>query len=344
MKLAPDEVARFCRELAALLHAGVSTAEGVYLMAQGAEKAESAFLMKLGALMDGGMYLSEAVEEIGIFPEHAVGMLFIGEKTGRLEETLDSLAEFYEARQRALSQIRNALIYPGITFVLMLAVIAVLLIQVLPVFEEVYASLGGGLEGIGAWMLEAGQRLKNGFPALMAAAALLCGAGVICFRCGSVRAKAKGWALMRFGDRTFFRRYNNAHFARALSMGFNSGIAAEEAMELSRKLLADSPGALRRCDRCLDLLRTGKGLAEALLETGFLTPAQCRLLTVGIRGGCAERMMKEIADRLTEEAADSLEGAVMKAEPALVLTAAGLVGAILLAVMLPLMEIMAFIG
>ena len=77
---------------------------------------------------------------------------------------------------------------------------------------------------------------------------------------------------------------------------------------------------------------------------GFLTPAHSRMLAVGLRQGGGDRVMEEIAGRMMEEAEDSLERSVSAAEPAIVLAASVLVGLILLAVMLPLLNVLSAIG
>ena len=87
-----------------------------------------------------------------------------------------------------------------------------------------------------------------------------------------------------------------------------------------------------------------EGLADALRDTGTLPAASCRLLALGLRSGSGDTVMEEIARRLSEEADEALERRVAQVEPALVLVTSLLVGAILLAVMLPLMHIMTAIG
>ena len=85
-------------------------------------------------------------------------------------------------------------------------------------------------------------------------------------------------------------------------------------------------------------------MQEAMAQAGFLQPAQCRMLAVGLRQGSGDLVMADIADRLQEEAQESLEKTAAKAEPTMVLAASVLVGLILLAVMLPLMNILTAIG
>jgi type IV pilus assembly protein PilC len=176
---------------------------------------------------------------------------------------------------------------------------------------------------------------------LLAAAALL----VIAFSTSpSFRAKVLGIWQKKFGDKGISRKRNDARFAQALAMGMASGLPLEEAVALCATLLRDSPAAAQRCEACAERLQEGGDLADALLESGMLPPAACRLLTLGLRGGSGDTAMEEIARRLSDEADRALERRVAQVEPALVLVTSLLVGAILLSVMLPLMNIMTAIG
>jgi type IV pilus assembly protein PilC len=127
-------------------------------------------------------------------------------------------------------------------------------------------------------------------------------------------------------------------------MGLGSGLPLETAVEQAGKLLEDVPEAAMRCDRCAELLRSGAELPVAMETSGFLLRAESRMLAVGLKQGNSDRIMENIADRLMEQAEEALENTVAKIEPAMVLLASALVGTILLAVMLPLMNIMAAIG
>lgn len=344
MKLDHSQTAHVCRELALLLHAGISLADGVFLLAQEETGPLRDLLWSLGTGMDAGGQLSDVMESSGGFPVHAAGMIRIGEETGRLEESLQALADFYEERCRTSRQIRQALTYPCMLFLLMLAVIAVLLIKVLPVFDGVYASLGSRLTGISAALLELGQILEKALPAVFVLLMLLAAAVALVRLCVPFRETITAWYSRCFGDRGISRKFNNAHFAKALSMGLSSGLHAEEAINLSAKLLADIPGGAERCRQCAAAVSEGAELSSAMCEAGLLSPAQSRMLTVGIRGGNADRVMEDLAEKKMEEARDALDALVSGVEPAMVLTASALVGLILLAVMLPLVNIMSTIG
>lgn len=330
------EMERIFRGLASLLHAGIAPAEGVFLLAQEERSEVSALLTKLGEMLDLGRTLRDAMEESGAFPAFAWAMAAIGEETGRLEEALIFLAEYCRERQRNAELLRQAVLWPCSLFAMMLIVIGVLLVQVLPVFDRIYASLGTGLDGIAGGLLRFGQELKYIFPVLMVAAAAVL--------LGSRMPKVRTWFRNRYADRGLSRKFNNARFARALAMGIGSGLHPEEAVALAEQLLSDIPPAADRCARAREALERGEDLAETLQREDLLPPARCRMLAVGLRSGNVDRILEDVADRMEEEAGKSLTRTLGCVEPALVLLCAGLVGLILLSVMVPLLDILSALG
>ena len=345
LELSNIELSDLCRELGLLLHAGVSLADGLYLLSdETKDAAHKEMLTQLARSVEQGCFLAQAFEQAGCFPVYITGLLQVGERVGRTEETLYALARYYEQQDRTNRHIRSALTYPAILLLLMTVVIVVLLSRVLPVFNEIYASLGGRLTGVAGGLLMLGRGLDRCMPILFG----ILVAGAVFFALFSLHRgfhkKVMDFVKVRFGDRGVFRSMNNARFAQALSMGFSSGMTLEESVDLAAVLLKDVPDAAKRCDQCRDLLAQGETLAHALGESCLMSVASCRLLTLGMRGGSADSVMDEIARRMQEEAQMELENMVAKIEPALVLVTSALVGVILLSVMLPLMNIMTAIG
>ena len=344
-KLSNLEIADLCRELALLIHAGVGIGDGLVLLREEEQEPEhKAMLSEMAQQMDAGAFLSQAMEETGKFSATVIGLVRVGEMAGNLEESLNALAGYHENRERMKRQLVSSLTYPAILLVLMLAVIIVLLSQVLPVFNEIYQSLGGQLTGVAGGLLVLGQFLDRSIPVLCGLLGLVVVFGGVFYVSGSFRSKVMAFWNTRWGDRGIARTWNNARFAQALAMGFHSGLLLEESVELAGKLLKDIPGALQRCNTCYQMLMEGEELSQALGKTGLMPPSACRLLLLGIRSGSGDSVLEEISRRMQEEAQQELESAVSKVEPALVLVTSVLVGVILLSVMLPLMNIMTAIG
>lgn len=238
------EIASLCRELALLLHAGVRAGDGLALLAE--EETEARRRKQLEAMahqVDDGVSLGEALESQGLFPAYVTGLVAVGERSGRTEEALNALAVYYEQRDRLDRQVRSALLYPSVLLILMLVVIVVLLARVLPVFDQVYASLGGELTGVAGGLLTLGRALDTAMPALCAVLAvvvLFLGAFSLS---GGFRERLLAFWRRHFGDRGVSRRLNDARFAQAMAMGLQSGLPMEEALELAAGLLSQTPAA-----------------------------------------------------------------------------------------------------
>ena len=336
--------ASLCRELSLLTHTGLRPGDGLTLLAQEEQDGAPRELLAAMAGQTGlGLSLSAAFRDSGRFPAYVTGLLEAGERTGHTEEALRALSDYYEHRDRSNRQIRHALTYPVILLLLMLVVIVILLSRVLPVFDQVYASLGGRLTGVAGGLLLLGRWLDAAMPVLCVLLALVLILLAAFYLSDAFRTRVLAlWR--RRGDRGILRKLNDAHFAQALSLGLRSGLPMEEAVDLGANLLEEVPAAAERCRQCREHLAQGANLAAALRDTGTLPAASCRLLALGLRSGSGDTVMEEIARRLSEEADDALEHRVAQVEPALVLVTSLLVGAILLAVMLPLMHIMTAIG
>lgn len=343
-RLSNGEISFLCLELSLLLHAGVGTGDALSLLAGERDGKFRSLLEELARQVDDGTPLHAALRDSRSFPAYAVGLAEVGDRTGRTEESLGALARYYEERERMDRQVRSSLVYPAILLLLMLAVIVVLLTRVLPVFSDVYASLGGQLTGLAGGLLQLGRWLDRALPVLcvvlaVAVAFLAAFSASDGFRAGVLAL----WQRHR-GDRGVSRKINTARFAQALAMGMQSGLPLEESLKLAEELQGDIPAAVQRCRDCHDRLDRGEEVAQALRESGVLPAASCRLLALGLRSGTGDSVMGEVSRRLTEESQVALETAVGRVEPALVLVTSLLVGMILLSVMLPLMNIMTAIG
>ena len=339
-QVSKEEIASLCLELSLLLHAGVETGSALYLLAEEGEQVE--LLSDLAGRVDEGAPLHEALRESGAFPIYVYGLVEVGERTGRTEEALSALARYYEGRVRLARRVRSALLYPAVMLALMLVVIGVLLVKVLPIFDDVYASLGGRLTGVAGGLLNLGRWLEGVMPVLWVLLGILAVLACLYALCEPFRVKLLSAWQKRWGDQGISRKLNNAHLAQAMSMGMASGLPLEESVALSAKLLEG--GARDRCLACQHSLEDGGALSDALKSSGLLPPSQCRLLELGQRSGAGDTSMEKIAQDLSEESEIALDTLVGRVEPALVLVCSLLVGLILLSVMLPLMNIMAAIG
>lgn len=340
-----EQISALCMELSLLVHAGVGVGDGLALLAEETDCPEDRRLLtEMAGHVDGGGSLAAALRSAGRFPAHVADLAEVGERSGRMEESLTALADYYDERCRMERRLRSALLYPAVILLLMLVVMVVLLTKVLPVFNDVYASLGGRLTGVADGLLALGQALDAALPWLCGLLVLAVSAAAVA--AASPRLRETILALWRriWGDRGLARQLQTARFAQALAMGLRSGMPLEEALSLAGGMQENTPAAAARCDDCLARLERGEELAGALSGSGVMPAAACRMLALGQRSGAGDTTMEEVARRLEQESAEALESRVSQVEPALVLAASLLVGVILLSVMLPLLRVMTAIG
>ena len=142
-KLNTSELITFFRQMSYTLHACISPAEGLAIMAEdtASEQSEQIFALFQKNLDESGSFC-QALKNSHLFPAYAIQMLQIGEYAGCLEETTASLADYYEREDATRQALKNAVTYPCVMIVIMLAVSGILVAKVLPVFQEVYHQLG----------------------------------------------------------------------------------------------------------------------------------------------------------------------------------------------------------
>ena len=167
MKVISHEgISSLCLELSLLMHAGVGVGDGLALLQEESSPEYKELIKDMTEQVDAGASLSAALKSTGRFPAYVWGLVDVGEQAGRSEEALLALSNYYEYRTRLDRRVRSALLYPAVMLMLMLIVIAVLLIRVLPIFDDVYKSLGGSLTGMAAGLLTFGRWLDGIMPVL----------------------------------------------------------------------------------------------------------------------------------------------------------------------------------
>ena len=148
-KLTARELSSFCGQMGMLLHSGISTAEGLHILCDESKTdADRQILTPLIRSVEENGSLSRALDESGIFPTSMTAYVRTGEETGCLDEIMESLSSHYEQEEEISGQIRSAVTYPLLMLGMMAVVILVLLIKVLPVFQQVFNQMGMEMNGV----------------------------------------------------------------------------------------------------------------------------------------------------------------------------------------------------
>ena len=157
-KLTNEELFHFCEQFSILLHSGISCAEGLELMLDDSrtQRGKDFFQLLLTDFEQNGSF-SQTLKNSGYFPESMISYIDIGEETGCLDEVLKSLSEHYDQEIEISENIRSAITYPLIMLAMMGTVIIILLVKVLPVFQQVFRQMGLEMNHFSNGLLNAGN-------------------------------------------------------------------------------------------------------------------------------------------------------------------------------------------
>ena len=160
--LTARELSNFFGQLGMLIHSGISVTEGLAILQDESQTdTDREIITALLTSMEETGSLTQAMETSGRFPHSSVSYIKTGEETGCLDEILNSLALHYEQEQEVSEQIRSAVTYPLIMLGMMGIVIVVLLVKVLPVFQQVFQQMGMEMNTLSLGLLKAGSILSN---------------------------------------------------------------------------------------------------------------------------------------------------------------------------------------
>jgi len=335
----------FCSELAMLLDAGLTLSDSVQILQEDeASKDAKSIMQKLYDSLMLGNQFSAAMKEVPVFPKYMVHMVEVGEKTGRLVQTLSALSEYYERQTRLSVTIKNSVLYPAVLLVLMIVVVLILIVQVLPIFNDIFSRLGTQMEPFAVRLMQFGGWLGNaavGIAIVFAAIFLLVFIMwlVPAIRRGISKAFSNIW-----GGKGIFGKIASSRFVFAMTLGMASGLDTAESINIASAVSGGSRAVDDMHKKCSASLEEGKSLSEALCGAGILSLQDGKMLSVGSVSGKADLAMAEIARRSDIDVRDSIDRIVGRVEPTLVILSSVIVGVILLSVMLPLMGIMTSIG
>ena len=275
--------------------------------------------------------LTQAMETSGRFPHSSVSYIKTGEETGCLDEILNSLAQHYEQEQEVSEQIRSAVTYPLIMLGMMGIVIVVLLVKVLPVFQQVFQQMGMEMNTLSLGLLKAGSILSNYSGIFLLLVVLLI--ALILFLSlsekGHTYLRNAAYHLPVFRDIPLAADYGR--LAQGLSLGLKSGLTPDTSLELSAEMVSH-------------LLEEGTPFYQALTDSKLFTGMEGRLISVGFQSGSADEALNQLSVKYREKAVDLISEAISIVEPTIVIILSLLVGLVLLSVMMPLLGILSDIA
>ena len=343
-KLTARELSSFCGQMGMLLHSGISTTEGLHILCDESKTdTDREILTPLIRSVEENGSLSQALEEVGCFPASMNAYVKTGEETGCLDEIMNSLSEHYKQEQEISQQIRSAVTYPLIMLGMMAVVILVLLVKVLPVFQQVFRQMGLEMNHFSNGLLNAGNVISR-YSAVLLILILIITAGFSALfftEKGRFYLRRLSGRLPCIKDIPISADY--ARLTQAIAMGIHSGLDHVVTLEMAQKLLSH-PNIREKAEKAQKLLEDGVIFEDALSESGLFEGLNARLITVGLRTGTADEVMSKLAIRYREMALTITGNILSIAEPSIVIIFSLLVGLVLLSVMMPLLGILSEIA
>lgn len=339
-----QELSAFCLQVSLLLEAAVPLDEGLGIMAEDAGTAwEKEMLLYMAEGVELGDPFFKVLEDTKAFPPYVVKMAKLGQSTGTLDQMMLSLSEYYEKEFFLMRNIKNALTYPIIMVFMLLAVLFVLFIKVMPIFEDVYVQLGAELSPVAQSAIR--------FGGVFSGVALTVGVFLLLF-CACL------WAFTRMGHRfalveNFFGMVKrksrialavaNRRFTSVLALTLHSGLELEKGLELAAEL-AENEAVGEKIETCRGMLEEGQSYYEAMKATGLFSGFHIQMIKTGNRSGHLDRVMEDISKDYEQEADNAIDNVIARFEPTMVAVLAVAVGLVLLSVMLPLVGVLSTIG
>ena len=348
-QLSNKELAMFCEHMSMVLKAGMTPAMGIDLMLSDLEtNAGREILEPIAQKCNEGCSFSEAIKASGVFPHYACHMIEIGNASGKLEEVMDSLVFHYEREDAVAESIKSAVTYPFLIIVMMIAVIIVLLIKVVPVFEKVFKQLGSEMEGISKSLLNIGNAMTKYSVVFIAVFAVIAVLFVFFTRTACGKKAFARFASRFFLTRSFYERIAAGRFASGMAMTISAGLDTDESLELVEKLV-DNKDMCKKIDLARKLM-TGDSdnppvsFSNALAQTGIFSNRYSKMISIGTSTGAVDSVLKKIASNYDNEIEKSMNRTISILEPTLVIVLSVIVCLILLSVIMPLLGVMSGIS
>lgn len=339
VKIKLDDFLLFNQQLAALIHAGLPVLQSIQMLRQRSPNPKlRQVLADVEARITSGSALSEALAAQGeTFPKIYTASILAGERSGNLDDVLRRYVEYTKAIAQLRRKIRGALTYPVILLCAATILIGVLTTFVIPQFTSLYENMGAELPTITTVVVGFSTAMRENFYWLAPAVT-----GTV-LGITSWRRTEKGrrtmdrWVLKIPVVGELVKQMTTAQLARSLATLLAGGITLVESFQIALASVANRE-LLRSTEPALPKIWEGKPFTESLDAAGWVPPLAVDMIGVGERSGSLREMLDEVAGFYDAETEVKLGQLTTFIEPAILITMGGVVITILLAIYLPLLQ------
>ncbi len=340
-KVKPADIAVFSRQLATMMAAGIPLVQSFDIVGAGHENpAMQKLILDIKVDVEGGMSLHEALAKRPLyFDDLFVNLVEAGEQAGALETLLDKIATYKEKTEALKAKVKKALFYPAAVLVVAIIVTIILLLFVIPQFEDLFKGFGADLPAFTQMVISMSKFVQTKGIFL----AMVVGAGVFAF----MYFKKRSRKFREFLDRVTLRlpvigpimhKSSVARFARTLSTMFAAGVPLVEAMDS----VAGATGNIVYENATLairDEVATGTRLQRAMENTDLFPNMVIQMIAVGEESGALDEMSGKVATFYEAEVDNAVDSMSSLLEPLIMAILGVLVGGLVIAMYLPIFKL-----
>ena len=332
----------FTRQLATLIDAGLPLLRGLDVLRKGEKNPTlKRTLVQLAESVEGGSTFSEALaQHPKVFNKLYVNMVRAGEAGGVLDVTLSRLADFQEKAQKIKSKVISAMVYPTVVIVVALSIVTFLMIVVIPKFQEIFTDLleGKSLPPLTLFVLGCSNMVKNQFPLV---------AGCIAGIWVSIKLIGKTVKGRYYLDKLklnapifgqLIRKVGIARFTRTLGTLISSGVPILQALNIVRDTSGNAVIA-KAVSQIHDSVKEGERIVQPLEASGVFPAMVVSMVDVGEETGALPDMLMKVADVFDDEVDNAVGAITSLLEPVMIVILAVIVGTIVIAMFLPLINV-----
>ncbi|HJL62238.1 MAG TPA: type II secretion system inner membrane protein GspF [Pseudomonadales bacterium] len=339
------ELALITRQLATLIAAALPVEEALLAVSKQSEnpRTTSMLLTVRSKVMEGYSLANSLAEYPRAFPQLYRATVAAGESAGHLDLVLNRLADFTESQQDSKSRIQQAMVYPTILFVLTVAILAGLLGYVVPDIVKVFADTGQELPALTRFIIASSEFVKDfGLIVLVAVIVII----MLIQRALTVKSVRLGY------DRRLLhlpliakmsRGTNTAQFASTLSILSSSGVPLVDAMRIAGQVLSNT-WLQAKVDEATEKVSEGASLNAALEQSNYFPPMMLHMIASGEASGELDDMLSRVATSMQQDVELLLGVLLSLFGPLMLLLMGGAVFTIVMAILLPIINLNQLVG
>ena len=339
-RVAARSLAIFTRQFSVMIDAGLPLVQCLELLSkEEPDKRLAAAIDDVRGDVEGGSTLADAMQKRPYaFDALFTNMIAAGEAGGILDTILKRLSTFIEKQAKLIAQVRSAMIYPIAVLSIAAIVVIIIMVKVVPTFTQMFAGLGATLPFLTLAVIWTSQKTIVALPFLVVGGM----AGAYLFRryyqtqSGRLRVDAILLRMPLVGK--IFRKVAVARFCRTLSTLIGSGVPILDGLDITAKTSGNAivEGAIRTVRSRIE---RGETISAPLRATGVFPPMVVQMIGAGENTGALDTMLAKIADFYEDEVDVAVAGLLTILEPVLIAVLGVVVGTIIVAMYLPLFDL-----